>query len=209
MLRKMSYASLFLALSLLAVQAEGQAVDEVETWLAREYLPALERILPIDRSPVNPRTGNSRVSLRVVPPGHRAEELETLIVIEERLDGSIQLTSVTPVGTSIRDQMQRLKTEHPEWNVDLVIAKLQLERRSRSPLGKAASRCIAQLLGSRVEIVPSLPMFVDATLYVVHGSSISGEVETTILGPGRNSPKQPDVLLKSIECVRAASRTTK
>lgn len=176
--------------------------EEIATWLAREYPAVLEQVLVIDRTPIDPRTTRARISVRIVPPGHHRADREILFVAEEDAVRGLKVSQIRPIGASVLDQMRTLKTLHPDWSRDSVIAAIRLERTSKAKPPASASTCLRQLFLSSVEVVPNASTFMDPTSYFIHCSSTAGEVTVTILGPGAESPKQPNSLLRRIECIR-------
>lgn len=183
------------------------ASDVLDDWVSREYQSFVQGVLGGDAVQDTRGADATRLMVRVIPSGLRSET-ELLFVVDRTSAGRVLLTTVKPVGGTLREQLRGLRSEHPEWQRDQYVRAARVERSSidvatSSKLGAY----VRELLRAKVDLVPATPMFLDPTSYSIQSNTSTGEVKVEMLGPGPSSPRQPNTVLTLIEEIRELTKS--
>lgn len=191
---KTSICSLVVCVLLLPLHVGAQ--ETIVTLTDAEYRDVVDRFLPCP----SPRVGDdvTQLCLRIIPPGHRANERELLVTLQVR-GGRSYLEWKQPDKSLARVATKAKSSRPTQWLSELKIAV--------SSMCTSDSHLIESVVGPAWReltspILPSDEWFTDPTLYQVRAHSIGGTVAIEMDGPGKKAERQPTPLLIWAEAVR-------
>jgi len=165
-----------------------------------EYQELIERVLPCPA--LVSGTDSSQLCLRIVPPGHRLEERELLVVLRAR-GKELELELIQP-EPALAHSAVKAKTAQPEHWMETMEIHLRRWRTSDSKL-------IEQILGKSwrntgLRVMPPEVWLTDPTTYYLRAQSMAGTVAIAISGPGSEATRQLSAFLTWAERVRTRAQ---
>lgn len=154
------------------------------------YTTLIQRTLPCPDLPPR-RPSEFQLCLWILPPGHRVDERELLIIFSRKGDDST-LTLVRPTR-SLSQASMSASGAADEITVDSVSVKD----------ARKLHRIVKGWTELRLPVVPLDDWYTDATTYRFESRALTGSVDAELYGPGRSEKHQPTPLLEWAERVRA------
>jgi len=178
--------------------------EQAEIWVRENYSAVID-LISQDKTCAetkDPKSVRWTVCVRVTP-GFQGE-LEYLLSLEKRYDGTAHAQITEPQGRSIYTQLLTLKTDHPNASATelakLIAVKTRGEDQRTFP---ALLRLSDEFEKIRFSPILSDVLMMDPTKYMFRVEAYWGErMELVLYGPGRSAPHQPSPMLEWVERLR-------
>lgn len=144
------------------------------------------------------------VCVRIIPA--YPSELESAVSVERSYDGTILARVARPWMQSIRMQLHGLKQDHPTATAGDLAKLIVLETKEGDQQKFPTLRRLVDDF-EKIRFSPALSdeLMMDATKYIFHSKSFSGEqLDLALQGPGPSAPHQPHPMLEWVEALRRA-----
>jgi hypothetical protein len=159
----------------------------------RQYEQLLERVLPCP-APVLRDTTDLQLCLLIIPPGHRENEREMLLVITSK-HGQLEAT-LRRAAVSLWSFIQEDSAETSLDGLKVSTVRLVTKGEVEAVIGSS-------WLKHTIDLMPLRDWFTDPTTYRFQTDTVTAREDVRISGPGRASRRQPSQLLTWAEVVRA------
>jgi hypothetical protein len=169
----------------------------------RIYTDVLNHLLPSGEiAPEKfPKDVKWMVTVRILPP---FEKPEYRFSMRKIYNGKVEVSVITPKGTSILSQLRTLQSKYPNASLEQISGFISIEQWTVTQLDHSQLSRLADEFEA-IKISPVLPneLRMDGTGYEFWSQSLWGNRMNVILeGPGSNAKKQPHPLLQWAETVR-------
>lgn len=169
------------------ISAQERATDRRET-VMQQYHEVLRSALPCPE-PVLRESRDFQLCLLVIPPGHRADERELLVVLNSR-------------GASQHAML--MQPDQPLWKAMMESDAATVQVKSFAIDDRELiQRLLADWSVLTIPLDLNADWFTDPTRYKISVTRGAGSVVVEVAGPGSRSKRQPSRLVKWAEGVRS------
>jgi len=178
--------------------------EQARVWVHENYKAVID-LISRDKTcdaAKDPRPVRWSVCVRV-RPGHE-NELECVLWLEKRDDGTAYAQITRPRGKSIYLQLLKLKTDRPNASpTDLAKLVAVKSRGGDQQTFPGLVSLTDEFERIRLSPVLSDELMMDPTTYFIHAEALWGErMELILYGPGPSTPHQSDPMLEWVERLR-------